>query len=80
LKARSQPGATVTRRSRRSGSCPPRRLLTFSLVNYGKVGDRPERALTRWNATEVYKSIDGRWRIIHSHWSYVQPLLRQEGS
>jgi len=41
---------------------------------------RPERALTRWNATEVYRSIDGRWRIIHSHWSYVKPLLRQEGS
>ena len=55
-------------------------LLTFNLVNYGKVGDRPERALTRWNATEVYKAIDGRWRIIHSHWSYVKPLLRPEGS
>jgi uncharacterized protein (TIGR02246 family) len=55
-------------------------LLTFGLVNYGKVGDRPERELTRWNATEVYKSIDGRWRIIHSHWSYVKPLLRQEGA
>lgn len=55
-------------------------LLTFNLVNFGKVGDRPERVLTRWNATEVYTSIDGRWRIIHSHWSYVKPLLRPEGS
>ena len=55
-------------------------LLTFNLVNYGRVGDRPERALTRWNATEVYRSIEGRWRIVHSHWSYVKPLLRPEGS
>src|SRR3989440_2726676 len=29
-------------------------LLTFNLVNYGKLPDAPERVLARWNSTEVY--------------------------
>jgi uncharacterized protein (TIGR02246 family) len=54
-------------------------LLTFNLINYGKLPDRPEAPLSRWNATEVYSRIDGRWRIVHSHWSYVKPDLKQPG-
>jgi uncharacterized protein (TIGR02246 family) len=55
-------------------------VLTFNLVNYGKLPGRPEGPLSRWNATEVYSRIDGRWRIVHSHWSYVKPDLKQPGS
>lgn len=55
-------------------------LLTFNLINYGKVGDRPESVLARWNSTEVYSRINGSWKIIHSHWSYIKPELRQTGS
>jgi ketosteroid isomerase-like protein len=44
-------------------------LLTFNLVNYGKLPDAPERVLARWNSTEVYSRIGGTWKIIHSHWS-----------
>ncbi len=29
---------------------------------------------TRWNTTEVFARIDGRWRIVHTHWSYARPL------
>ena len=52
-------------------------LLTFNLVNYCKEPDGSERVAIRWNSTEVYSRIDGQWRIIHSHWSYVKPELRQ---
>jgi ketosteroid isomerase-like protein len=55
-------------------------LLTFNLINYGKVGDQPETVLARWNSTEVYRRIDREWKIIHSHWSYIKPELRQRGS
>ena len=24
-----------------------------------------------WNCTEVYSKIDGKWRIVHTHWSYI---------
>ena len=47
-------------------------LLTFNLVNYGKLADGAERELARWNSTEVYAQLEGTWRIVHSHWSYVQ--------
>jgi ketosteroid isomerase-like protein len=55
-------------------------LLTFNLVNYGKLPDAPERVLARWNSTEVYLGTGGTWKIIHSHWSYIQPELKQTGS
>ena len=51
-------------------------VLTFNLVNFGKpVGSAEETVLARWNATEVYRQIDGAWRIIHTHWSFTQPQL-----
>jgi ketosteroid isomerase-like protein len=55
-------------------------LLTFNLVNYGKLPDGPERVLSRWNSTEVYSRIGGTWKIIHSHWSFIQPEVKQPGS
>jgi ketosteroid isomerase-like protein len=55
-------------------------LLTFNLVNFGKLPDAPERVLARWNSTEVYVRTGGTWKIIHSHWSYIQPELKQTGS
>ena len=24
-----------------------------------------------WNCTEVFKQIDGQWRIVHTHWSFI---------
>jgi uncharacterized protein (TIGR02246 family) len=51
-------------------------VLTFNLVNYGKPsGSVEETVLARWNATEVYRELDGVWRIIHTHWSFTQPQL-----
>jgi len=51
-------------------------VLTFNLVNYGKPsGSVEETVLARWNATEVYRELDGVWRIIHTHWSFTQPHL-----
>jgi ketosteroid isomerase-like protein len=52
-------------------------LLTFNLVSYRRGVDGTERPIVRWNSTETYARIDGHWRIIHSHWSYVRPELRQ---
>ena len=51
-------------------------ILTFNLVNYGKpTGSTAEAVLARWNATEVYRQVDGAWRIIHTHWSFTRPQL-----
>jgi ketosteroid isomerase-like protein len=54
-------------------------LLTFNVINYGTLPDRPESVVSRWNSTEVYRRIDGKWRIVHSHWSFTKPEVKQPG-
>ena len=51
-------------------------VLTFNLVDYGaQMGGGP-KTTARWNSTEVYRRLDGSWKIVHSHWSYVKPVLK----
>lgn len=52
-------------------------VLTYNILNYIKRPDGSEAAATRWNVTEVYGRVDGRWRIVHSHFSFVKPELKQ---
>ncbi|HLA11522.1 MAG TPA: nuclear transport factor 2 family protein [Pyrinomonadaceae bacterium] len=52
-------------------------LLTFNLISYGKLADQPETVLARWNSTEVYSRTNGKWKIIHSHWSYLKPEVKR---
>ena len=47
-------------------------LLTF---NFRSVGDQ----VNYWNATEVYRRVQGEWFIIHSHWSITKPELLEPG-
>jgi ketosteroid isomerase-like protein len=52
-------------------------VLTFNLVDYGaQLSDGP-KTTARWNSTEVYQRLSGGWKIIHSHWSYVKPVIKQ---
>jgi ketosteroid isomerase-like protein len=51
-------------------------VLTYQVVNYGRQPDGTERATARWNSTAVFQRIGGRWRTIHSHFSYTTPELK----
>jgi uncharacterized protein (TIGR02246 family) len=55
-------------------------VLTYNIQNYARQADGTERPTTRWNVTEVFRRIDGRWRTIHSHFSYTKPDVRTPGS
>ncbi len=46
-------------------------LLSFVIVNYKEQDDGSEKISSRWNSSELYAKINGQWRIVHSHWSYV---------
>lgn len=46
-------------------------ILTYNLVNY----DKEDKVISRWNSTEVYRHIEGKWKLLHSHWSLTQPHL-----
>jgi ketosteroid isomerase-like protein len=55
-------------------------VLTYLIQNYARQPDGTERPTTRWNVTEVFRRIGGRWRTIHSHFSYTKPNVRTPGS
>jgi ketosteroid isomerase-like protein len=44
-------------------------ILTYCFVSRGG-GDE-----MRWNTTEVYRHGGDGWRIVHTHWSFTQPVL-----
>jgi ketosteroid isomerase-like protein len=52
-------------------------VLTFNLVNYGAQMDGSPKTTVRWNSTEVFQRLNGSWKIVHSHWSYVKPALKE---
>jgi ketosteroid isomerase-like protein len=46
-------------------------VLTYQLVTHrGETTDR-------WNSTEVFEKKKSGWRIVHAHWSRVQPPAPQ---
>ena len=51
-------------------------VLTYNVVNYQKQPDGTERPTTRWNSTAVFQRIDGKWREVHSHFSFTRPELK----
>ena len=55
-------------------------VLTFNLLSYRTGGDGKETVVGRWNSTEIYRSMSGKWRIIHVHWSYRKPELKGASS
>ena len=64
----------IESRVQRSGDLA---VLTFNLVSHGAQMDGGPKATVRWNATEVYQRLNGSWKIVHSHWSYVTPVLKE---
>jgi ketosteroid isomerase-like protein len=51
-------------------------ILTFNLLSYRRTPDGTDYVIAHWNSTEAYARLDGHWRIVHSHWSYVLPELK----
>jgi len=55
-------------------------VLTYNLQNYARQPDGSERPANRWNSSAIFRRIDGKWRTIHSHWSFTKPDIRSPGS
>jgi ketosteroid isomerase-like protein len=54
-------------------------LLSFNLVSF-RTDDGRERAISSWNSTEAYRRTPQGWRIVHSHWSFITPAIKDEVS
>ena len=51
-------------------------VLSYQIQNYARQPDGSERPATRWNVSEVFHRVDGKWRTIHSHFSFTKPDVR----
>lgn len=51
------------------------RFLSTRLKPDGSVAKR-----TPWHCTEVFARIDGKWKIIHTHWSHIRGEKSEKGS
>ena len=47
-------------------------VLSYNLVTYSQKPDGGPQ-VTRWNTTEAYALIGGKWKIVHSHFSLTKP-------
>jgi ketosteroid isomerase-like protein len=49
-------------------------VLSYNLNTFVSDGAGGEKQLRAWNSTEVYRLIDGRWRIVHSNWGLTKSM------
>jgi len=54
-------------------------VLSFNLASHVRKPDGSPMVV-RWNSTEVYRRMSGKWRIIHNHWSFTKPELKDPPS
>ncbi len=47
-------------------------VLSYNMIDYDETGTHA----FRMNVTEVYARLDGRWRLVHSHFSVTQPQVK----
>jgi ketosteroid isomerase-like protein len=52
--------------------CGDTAVLTFNYQGSTPRADGTLQLFALWNTTEVYARVDGQWKIIHTHWSFVR--------
>lgn len=52
-------------------------MLSYNLYNFGVTfGGQPVEPNRPWNSTKIYARVNGTWKIVHDHWSYIKPVLK----
>ncbi len=54
-------------------------VLTYNLLNYVRGTDGAEIAGTAWNSTQVYRRMNGQWRVVHVNWSFTRHPAAMQG-
>ena len=47
-------------------------VATYNLFNMVPDGDGGEKPGMNWNSTQVYRLVDGAWRVAHVHWAFTR--------
>jgi len=54
-------------------------VLSYNLRNFVSDEAGGDKLFSAWNSTEVYRLIDGKWRIVNSHWSRTRDSAAMQG-
>ncbi len=54
-------------------------ILNYNLLNIVPDGQGGAKPGTPWNSTQVYRLIDGQWRIVHVNWSFTRHPAAMQG-
>lgn len=54
-------------------------VLHYNLVNIVPDGQGGEKQGTPWNSTQVYRLVDGQWRVVHVNWSFTRHPAAMQG-
>jgi ketosteroid isomerase-like protein len=49
-------------------------VLSYNLNTFVANEAGGDKLLRAWNSTEVYRLVDGQWRIVHSNWALTKSL------
>ncbi|MFZ6765601.1 YybH family protein [Undibacterium sp. Di26W] len=49
-------------------------VLHYNLINLVPDGQGGEKQGTPWNSTQVYRLINGQWRVVHVNWSFTHNI------
>lgn len=52
--------------------CGNMAVLTYRFLSTWLDSDGSVSRRTPWNCTEVFARLDGQWKIIHTHWSFIR--------
>ena len=50
-------------------------VLSYQLMSHAVLPNGSPLTV-RWNSTKVYGLFDGKWKLFHDHWSFIQPQLK----
>jgi uncharacterized protein (TIGR02246 family) len=54
-------------------------VVSYNLVNFVADGNGGEKLGATWNSTQVYRLIDGKWRVAHVNWSFTRHPAAMQG-
>ena len=54
-------------------------VLSYNLINFVADGNGGEKPGKTWNSTQIYRFIDGKWRVVHANWSFTRHPAAMQG-
>lgn len=54
---------------------PEAAVLSYQLISHA-IAPNGSPFIVRWNSTKVYRQFGQSWKLVHDHWSFIRPELK----